>query len=124
LNNSNKITLILGASTNPSRYAYIAAERLLANNHSIYLLGAKANELFGEVIHTEFPPIADKIDTITIYLSVKNQFDYYENIIDSKPRRVIFNPGSENHEFAALLKENNIEVLFACTLVLLSTRQY
>lgn len=122
-NNSN-LTVILGASTNPVRYSYIAAQKLIDKDYPIFLLGAKPGTLFNETIHTEFPNKSVEIDTITVYLSVKHQKGYYKSIVDAKPKRVIFNPGSENHELAALLKENEINVQFACTLVLISTGQY
>jgi len=124
LTENKNYTLILGASTNPIRYAYKATQQLTAKNHPIYLVGAKPAELLNHTIHTDFPDQSTLIDTITIYLREAIQKSYYNKILESKPRRVIFNPGTENHELAALLKENDIDVLFACTLVLLSTGQY
>lgn len=122
--NNIKVNIILGASTNPSRYAYIATQRLIEKDYPLYLIGAKPAELFSETIHTEFPDSSFKIDTITIYLKEAIQKSYYKDILKAKPNRVIFNPGAENHELAAMLKEKGINVLFACTLVLLSTGQY
>ena len=61
------------------------------------------------------------IDTVTLYLNPKRQEEYYDYIISLQPRRVIFNPGTENMEFIKLLKNNQIESEIACTLVLLST---
>ena len=66
----------------------------------------------------------DDIDTITLYLNAKRQVDYYDYVIGLNPKRVIFNPGTENPEFYSLLKQNNIEFEAACTLVLLGTGQY
>ena len=118
-----KKTLILGASTNPSRYAYLAAERLVANGHPIVNVGIKSGEVAGvpiekpELIHSD-------LDTITLYLSPKNQVEYYDYIIKSKPKRIIFNPGTENHELESLAEASGIGTTEACTLVLLSTGQY
>ncbi len=64
------------------------------------------------------------VDTVTLYLNAKRQEEYYDYIISLKPRRVIFNPGTENFEFEKLLKKNAIYAEIACTLVLLRTCQY
>jgi predicted CoA-binding protein len=118
-----KKTLILGASTNPSRYANLAAHRLVANGHPIINVGLKPGEVAGvpiekpEQIHTD-------LDTITLYLGPQNQPEYYDYIIKSKPKRLIFNPGTENPELEELAEANGIESTEACTLVLLSTGQY
>jgi len=118
-----KKTLILGASTNPSRYANLAANRLVSHGHPIINVGLKAGEVAGvaiekpELIHTD-------LDTITLYLGPQNQPEYYDYIIKSKPKRIIFNPGTENPELEELAEANGIECTEACTLVLLSTGQY
>lgn len=118
-----KKTLILGASTNPARYANLAAQRLVANGHPIINVGLKAGEVAGvpiekpEKIHTD-------LDTITLYLGPQNQPEYYDYILKSKPKRIIFNPGTENPELEELAEANGIECTEACTLVLLSTGQY
>lgn len=116
-------TLIIGASTNPERYSYKAAEKLLKHNHDIYMIGNRHGELFGKEIIDELQPFTD-VDTITLYLSAKNQVNYYDYIISLKPRRVIFNPGTENSEFVNTLNKHGIETENACTLVLLSTQAY
>lgn len=116
-------TLIIGASDNPERYSYKAAERLLSHGHQIELLGLKTRTIFGQTIDTEKKPFTD-IDTVTIYIGPQRQPEYYDYIVSLRPRRVIFNPGTENEEFYKILKENNIEAETACTLVLLGTGQY
>lgn len=118
-----KKTLVIGASTNPSRYSYLAINRLVENNHPVVALGLRKGTVAGVEIATNRPQF-EQIDTITLYLNSKNQEAYYEYIISLKPKRVIFNPGTENPNFYNLLKENNIEVEVACTLVLLGTNQY
>lgn len=116
-------TLIIGASVNPERYSYKAAEKLLAHKHEIYMIGNKPGELFGLEIGKEQKAFED-VDTVTMYVSAKNQTGYYDYIKSLAPRRVIFNPGTENAEFEALLAEAGIESEIACTLVLLATNAY
>jgi predicted CoA-binding protein len=118
-----KKTLIIGASSNNERYAYKAAERLISYGHEIELIGKRKDIIFGKTIDTEQKEFTN-IDTVTLYLSAKFQAEYYEYIISLKPKRVIFNPGTENIEFSKLLVENKVEVEEACTLVLLGTGQY
>lgn len=124
---NNKImktkTLIIGASKNPERYAYKAAEKLLAHGHEIELLGLRADTVFNKTIDTE-PKAYNNIDTVTLYIGAQRQPDYYEYIISLNPRRVIFNPGTENPEFEAKLSAKGIVADRACTLVLLSTGHY
>ena len=120
-----KPTLILGASSFPYRYSFLAAQRLTSNNHHIYLLGKHDGIVAGTNIQTNPDEIeTPDLDTITIYLNPKNQKEYYDWIIEKNPQRVIFNPGSENKELADILRDHNIEVVEACTLVMLSTGQY
>ena len=116
-------TLIIGASNNPERYAYKAAERLLAHGHEIELLGLRSDVIFGKTIDTERKQYID-IDTVTLYVGPQRQPDFYEYIVSLNPRRVIFNPGTENFDFEALLSKNGIIAEEACTLVLLGTGQY
>lgn len=118
-----KRTLIIGASNNPERYAYKAAEKLLAHGHEIELLGLRPDIVFNRTIDTERKDYQG-IDTVTMYIGAKNQPAYYDYIISLKPNRIIFNPGTENAELEALLEENGISYERACTLVLLSTNQY
>ncbi|SDS30369.1 hypothetical protein SAMN04487764_1911 [Gillisia sp. Hel1_33_143] len=118
-----KKTLVLGASTNPSRYSNIAINRLVTYDQPVVAIGLRKGEVAGISITTaleDFP----EIDTVTLYLNPKRQVEYYEYIISLQPIRVIFNPGTENPEFYKLLKANNIEIEVACTLVMLGTNQY
>ncbi|WKZ61588.1 MAG: CoA-binding protein [Cyclobacteriaceae bacterium] len=118
-------TVIIGATPNPSRYAYLAAEMLTEYDHEFVPVGIKKGELFGKEIldiRTK-PPVAD-VDTVTMYIGPQHQPEWYEYIIGLKPRRIIFNPGTENYEFETLARENKIEPIEACTLVMLRTGQY
>lgn len=118
-----KKTLVLGASSNPARYSFLAAQRLIAHQHPVVLLGRKNGTIFGETIHNEKLEWQN-IDTITLYLNPKNQKEYYDYIISLNPKRVIFNPGTENQEFKDILISKNIVPVEACTLVMLATGQY
>ena len=118
-----KKTLILGASNNPSRYSNLAAYRLVAKGHPIVNVGIKSGEVAGVPIERA-DVIHPGLDTITLYLGLHNQPQYYDYIIKSNPKRIIFNPGTENAELEALAEENGIETIEACTLVMLSTGQY
>ncbi|MDO1511811.1 CoA-binding protein [Maribacter confluentis] len=118
-----KKTLVFGASLKPNRYSNIAINRLVAAGVETCAFGLRAGNVSGVEIYTNLDKIND-IHTITLYLNPKRQEEYYQSIISLNPKRVIFNPGTENPVFYNLLKKNGIEVDIACTLVLLGTGQY
>lgn len=118
-----KLTLVIGASLNPNRYSNMAIKRLRANNIPVFAIGLREGKVADVQIIKE-KILFKNIDTVTLYLNPKRQEEYYDYIIHLQPKRVIFNPGTENLEFVKLLQENNIKVEIACTLVLLSTKQY
>jgi uncharacterized protein len=118
-----KKTLILGASDNPSRYSYLAIQRLRNNGHPVVAIGKKYTKVGDVNIIKDKEPLAD-VDTVTLYLNPLHQQEYYDYILSLQPKRIIFNPGAENEELAELAKKNNIKTMEACTLVLLSTGQF
>ena len=118
-----KKTVVLGASPNPARYSYLAVNRLAAHGHEVVAIGKRKGQINGTEIILDHPPVKN-VDTITLYLNAQNQKQYYEYIFSLHPKRLIFNPGAENEELAALAVKNNIKPMEACTLVLLSTGQY
>jgi uncharacterized protein len=118
-----KKTLVLGASSNPSRYSYLAIKKLVANNHKVVAVGLKQAMVNNVPIVTNKPKEED-VDTVTLYLNPTNQIPYYDYILSLNPKRIIFNPGTENDELASMAEKNGIEVVDACTLVLLGTGQY
>ena len=118
-----KKTLILGASTNPGRYSYLALKKLLAYNHPVVAIGKQKGSVGSIEISNVKETIPD-IDTVTLYMNPQNQKGYYDYILGLHPKRIIFNPGTENEELEALASKKGIEVLEACTLVMLSTGQY
>lgn len=120
-----KKTVIIGASPNPSRYAFMAAERLDGYGHEFVPVGIKKGEVFGEEILNlrEMPSIND-VDTVTLYIGPQNQPEWYDYILSLKPNRIIFNPGSENCELKLLAEKKGIEVVEGCTLVMLGVGNY
>lgn len=116
-------TLVIGATTNKERYAYKAIHSLVDKSHQVVAVGVKSGMALDVTIETEKIPFKG-IDTVTLYVNPTVQKDYYDYIISLHPRRVIFNPGTENPEFYQFLTENNIQYEVACTLVLLATNQY
>ena len=118
-----KKTLVLGASLNPARYSNLAIERLVRKNIETEAVGLREGTVNGVTINSEMVDFED-IDTITLYLNAKRQEAFYDYIIELQPKRVIFNPGTENPVLYDLLRKNNIEFQNACTLVMLSTNQY
>lgn len=118
-----KKTLVIGVSQNPSRYANQAVTMLKRHGYPTVAVGRHAINFDGIEVSTGQPAFSD-IHTVTLYLNPLAQQEYYEYILRLKPKRIIFNPGTENDELENLATEQGIEVLEACTLVLLSTAQY
>ncbi len=121
--NTIKKTLVIGASTNPERYANRAVKMLLKHDHPVVVIGKQKGNVDGVEIETEQLPFKD-IDTVTLYVNPFHQKEYYDYIISLKPKRVVFNPGTENPEFYALLEKRHIFIDVGCTLVMLTTNQY
>ncbi|MCU0358455.1 MAG: CoA-binding protein [Cyclobacteriaceae bacterium] len=121
----NGKTVIIGATPNTTRYAWMAASMLREYGYDFVPVGIKAGEVLGQPILDlrKQPSIAD-VDTITLYIGPRHQPEWYDYLIGLKPRRVIFNPGTENAEYESLLEASGIEAVEACTLVMLRTGQY
>ena len=118
-----KETVVLGASQNEERYSNMAVKKLVANKHSVTAIGNKEGIINDTKIIKDNPSISD-VDTVTLYLNPKNQKPYYDYILSLNPKRIIFNPGTENEELEKIANEKGIKTMEACTLVLLSTNQY
>ena len=118
-----KKTLVLGASDNPARYSHLAIQRLRNHGHPVAGIGRRNTKVGDVLIEKEKQPI-DNVDTVTLYLNPKHQREYYDYIVSLQPKRIIFNPGTENEELQKIARENNIQTLEACTLVMLSTGQF
>jgi predicted CoA-binding protein len=118
-----KKTVVLGASANPERYSNLAIKKLRAHGHPVIAVGKRTTTV-GDVPVQQAAPSAEDVDTVTLYLNPNNQKAYYDYILSLHPKRLIFNPGAENEELEKLAKEKSIEVMQACTLVLLTTGQF
>lgn len=118
-----KTTLVIGASENPERYAYKAVQALLYNNQEVVALGRNHGQIGDIPIHST-PPSIENVDTISLYLGPQHQANFEEYILHLAPRRVLFNPGTENAALEKTLEQAGILTERACTLVLLSTNQY
>ena len=118
-----KKTLVLGASENPARYSNLAIKRLVNYQNPVVAIGMKKGMVAGIPVETEQNQFSN-IDTITVYLNPADQKEYYNYIISLHPKRIIFNPGTENDELFKLTLQKGIRPIEACTLVLLSTGQY
>ncbi|QEC54103.1 hypothetical protein EDD80_101663 [Anseongella ginsenosidimutans] len=124
MSDASKIkTLVLGATANPGRYAFLAVSRLLAHGHPVVAVGRRAGEAAGVPILNAFPSDKD-IHTVTMYLNAANQKMYHDQILAAKPKRIIFNPGAENPVLKNLALSMGIAVEEGCTLVMLSTGSY
>lgn len=120
-----KKTVIVGATTNPSRYAFIAARMLTDYHHEIVPLGIDEGEVSGQpILDIRQKPPVENVDTITLYIGPKRQPELYDYLIGLKPKRIIFNPGTENDEFESKAEAAGVEAIEACTLVMLRTGQY
>lgn len=115
--------MVIGASTHAARYSHMAVKKLLLYGHPVWAIGLRPGIIEGVVIQTGYPALK-QIDTVTLYINPTHQIDYYDYIINLKPRRIIFNPGTENAALEKLAHSQGIECLRACTLVLLSIGQF
>ena len=121
----SKKTVIIGATPNTARYAYLAAEMLTEYNHEIVPVGIKTGEVFGkEILDLRKRPLVDAVDTVTMYIGTRHQPEWYDYILNLKPKRIIFNPGTENEELEQLAEDRGIEAIEGCTLVMLRSRQF
>ncbi len=118
-----KTTVILGASINPIRFSNKAVKSLIRHGYPVIPIGNREGKIKGNKILTGKPKLKD-IHTISLYLNPKNQEEYYDYIMDIKPQRLIFNPGTENQELIELATQNNIEVNIACTLIMINNHKF
>lgn len=125
MRSDDSITVIIGASTNPARYAYMAAEKLQAANLEFIPVGIKQGVLFGkEILNLRDYPKIENVDTITLYMNPRNQEEWEDYILTLTPNRIIFNPGTENPSFMKKAEELAISIVPACTLTMLSLGHY
>jgi predicted CoA-binding protein len=116
-------TLVLGATTNPNRIAFQAIHRLVSQGYPVSAVGIREGEVAGIPIQQGTPDLQD-VHTITLYLNPKRQEFYYDYVLGLKPKRIIFNPGTENVNLIQLAEDAGIATEIACTLVMLVTEEY
>lgn len=116
-------TLVIGASDNPQRFSYLAIKSLVRHNIEVVAVGLKPGEVDGIPILVDKPQFSD-IHTIALYLNAERQREYLDYFISLKPKRIIFNPGTENGELIKLARANGIDLVFDCTLVMLNNGSY
>ncbi len=119
----SKKTLVLGASSKPGRFSLLAIKSLVKHNVEVVAIGSRLDEVEGVQI-LNYPIFPTDIHTVTLYLNPFRQKQYLDYIITLKPKRIVFNPGTENPELLKIARENSIEVVFDCTLVMLNAGRY
>jgi hypothetical protein len=118
-----KKTLVLGASLNPDRASHEAVLRLLAAGHEVVAVGIHQGAIQGVPI-LQGQPDLENVHTVTLYLNPQRQKPYYDYILNLAPKRIVFNPGTENRELMELAKERGIFPEVGCNLVMLSLGTY
>lgn len=122
-----EVVAVIGASSDPSRYSHQAMELLKEYGHEALPVHPRETEVLGKKVVPnigELVKAGQKVDTVTMYVNKEISRKYEKDLIELKPKRVIFNPGAENPPLEDALKQNGIEVLDACTLVMLRTNQF
>lgn len=121
----SKKTVVIGATPNPSRYAYLASNMLKEYDHEIVPVGIKTGEVAGEqIVDMREKPAFTDVDTVTLYIGTQNQSEWYDYILSLNPKRIIFNPGTENTEFVNMARQKGIQTVYGCTLVMLRAGTY
>jgi predicted CoA-binding protein len=77
-----------------------------------------------EILDIRSMPSIEGVDTITLYLRAELQAAWQDYLLSLHPKRIIFNPGTENIEFENRAESIGIETIEACTLVMLRTNQF
>ena len=116
-------TLVIGASENPARYANKAVKMLRSHNQEVLAVGLRQGKILDVSIDTQWPE-NETIDTITLYIGPQRQRQYFDKILNSNPKRIIFNPGTENPELINLAQNAGIATIIDCTLVMLQSGRY
>lgn len=115
--------VVIGASTNPQRFSVLAVRALLRDGYEVVPIGKRSGKIAGLDILTNPIPL-EEVDKVVLYINPEIQKQYYSYILELNPREIIFNPGTENQEFARLAQEHEIDVRYDCTLVLLDAGMF
>ena len=119
-----KTSAVIGASPVLGRYSNQATQWLQDHGHKVYALGRRPGNIGNVEIQTEWPESIENLDTVTLYVGPANQAELYQYILSLKPKRLIFNPGTENAELFNLATKAGIDSEEACTLVMLRVGNY
>ena len=120
-----KKTIVIGASPETSRYSNLVCRMLNNAGFEFVPVGIKRGEIQGRsIMDLRDKPSIDNVHTVSIYLNPKNQKEWYNYILSLKPKRLIFNPGTENPELGELAEKKGIVSEYACNLVLIQTGQF
>ena len=115
---------VLGASNKPSRYSYKAVERLMEKGHKVFPVHKVIKEVLGLKVYPNLSEIKEPIDILTVYVNECVSTNVEKEILQLKPKKIIFNPDTENFDLADKARAQGIEVVFGCTLVMLSTNSF
>ena len=118
------IVAVLGASAKPERYSNKALKELSQSGYKVIPVNPALKEIDGIEVAPSLCEIREKVDTVTLYLSPERSEEIAKELVALKPRRVIFNPGTENPELQKALQSKGIETIEACTLVMLRTATF
>lgn len=118
MNTKYKKTLVVGGSVKPERYSNKAINKLLSYGHPVVSIGLREGNVGGIEIQ-QGTPLFDDVDTVTMYVGPQNQAAYYEYLLGLEPKRIIFNPGTENEVFEKMARNKGIETVNHCTLIML-----
>lgn len=124
MQNTEKTTLVIGASSNPERYSNKAIRMLKAKGVPVRAQGLKTETIEEVPVYRDFPYQPGEIHTVTLYLNPQRQAEIISTVLALKPSRIIFNPGTENETFRTAAEQAGIETTEACTLVMLASGIY
>jgi uncharacterized protein len=115
---------VIGASDKTDRYSYMALKLLQEKGHTVYPVHQRIKEIEGMPVFASIKDITDPIDTVTMYVAADVSDKLASDILACKPKRIIFNPGAENHNLSSAAHAKGIKTLDACTLVMLRMGQF
>lgn len=116
-----KTVAVLGATSDPQKFAYRAWQKLKAAGHKVLLINPNFTAIEGQPVLASLDQIHEPVDTLTLYVGPEKSEALMEDILDLRPQRVIFNPGTESATLAAALRDHRIHSVRGCTLVMLDS---
>ena len=99
-------------------------ENLEHEGHDVLLFNPYGSKIAENLVYKSLSDVEAKVDTVTLYVRPSRLEGLMDELIKLNPKRVIFNPGTEDEALQAKFVQAGIEVLEACTLVMLRTGQY